>query len=118
MLGYDLLNEPWPGPAFATCRNTAGCPTFDRTRLAPFYRRVIGAIRSTDRKHIVFYEPHVLYNFGAETNLPDLGKHLGFSFHDYCFLGLVAGSPAHLSRRWRARSSTTPTPARRRPATR
>ena len=94
VLGYDLLNEPWPGTQFANCRNSAGCPTFDRTRLAPFYRRVIGAIRGTDRKHIVFYEPHVLYNFGAETNLPDLGKNLGFSFHDYCFLGLVAGSPA------------------------
>ena len=93
VLGYDLLNEPWPGSAFASCRNTAGCPAFDNTRLAPFYRRVIGAIRKTDGRHIVFYEPHVLYNFGAETNLPDLGKHLGFSFHDYCFLGLVAGSP-------------------------
>jgi endoglycosylceramidase len=93
VLGYDLLNEPWPGTQYTACRNTAGCPAFDQTRLAPFYRRVIGAIRGADRKHIVFYEPHVLYNFGADTNLPDLGKNLGFSFHDYCFVGLVAGAP-------------------------
>ncbi|MGZ8665996.1 MAG: cellulase family glycosylhydrolase [Solirubrobacterales bacterium] len=94
VLGYDLLNEPWPGSAFTSCLNAAGCPTFDETALASFYRRVIGAIRGADRRHIVFYEPHVLYNFGAETNLPDLGKNLGFSFHDYCFLGLVSGTPA------------------------
>ena len=30
-LGYDLLNEPWPGSAFSAdnCFNTAGCATFD-----------------------------------------------------------------------------------------
>ncbi len=85
VLGYDLLNEPWPGSALGSCLAPAGCPTFDQTRLAPFYRRVIGAIRGEDRGHIVFYEPHVLFNFGVETNLPDLGyRRLGFSFHNYC----------------------------------
>ena len=112
VLGYDLLNEPWPGSALATCLAPGGCPTFDQTGLAPFYRRVIGAIRGEDRSHIVFYEPHVLFNFGVETNLPDLGKRLGFSFHDYCSDPASPGSPCP---RWSARSSTTPTPAPRRP---
>ena len=94
VLGYDLLNEPWPGSGFAACLNSSGCGAFDRTSLAPFYRRVIGAIRGADKRHIVFYEPQVLYNFGSDTNLPDLGfKRLGFSFHNYCFTGLVAGTP-------------------------
>ncbi len=85
VLGYDLLNEPWPGSALGSCLVPGGCPAFDRTRLAPFYRRVIDAIRDEDRRHIVFYEPHVLFNFGGETNLPDLGyRRLGFSFHNYC----------------------------------
>jgi endoglycosylceramidase len=96
VLGYDLLNEPWPGSAFSSCRTTAGCPTFDSARLAPFYRRSIRRIRAVDRSHLVFYEPNVLFNFDADTNLPDLGsKRLGFSFHDYCFLGLVGGGPSN-----------------------
>ena len=70
VLGYDVLNEPWPGTAFASCANTAGCPTFDTGRMAPFYRRVIARIRGEDKRHLVFYEPHVLFNFGADTNIP------------------------------------------------
>jgi endoglycosylceramidase len=94
VLGYDLLNEPWPGSGFADCFNIAGCPAFDRNELAPFYRSVIGRIREADRSHLVFYEPNVLFNFDANTNLPDLGyRHLGFSFHNYCFPGLVGGAP-------------------------
>jgi endoglycosylceramidase len=95
VLGYDLLNEPWPGSDFSTCLNTVGCPTFDTAKLAPFYRRVIVRIRDVERRHIVFYEPNVLFNFDVNTRLPDLGfSNLGFSFHDYCFLGLVSGAPS------------------------
>jgi endoglycosylceramidase len=98
VLGYDLLNEPWPGSAFSTCANIAGCPVFDATKLAPFYRRVIAAIRSVERRHIVFYEPNVLFDFGANTNLPALGfKRLGMSFHNYCLIGLVSGGPSSCS---------------------
>jgi endoglycosylceramidase len=85
VLGYDLLNEPWPGTDFSTCLGTGGCPTFDTTKLAPFYQRAIAEIRAADRRHLVFYEPHVLFNFGVETNLPDFkSRRLGFSFHNYC----------------------------------
>jgi endoglycosylceramidase len=93
-LGYDLLNEPWPGSAAGSCANTEGCPAFDTGALADFYERTIAAIRGVDRRSTVFYEPHVLFNFGSDTNLPDLGRNLGFSFHDYCLTGLVAGGPS------------------------
>ena len=94
-LGYDVLNEPWPGSDFTTCVNTAGCPTFDAAKLAPFYRRVIAGIRAADRRHLVFYEPNVLFNFDVDTNLPDFAsRRLGFSFHDYCLLGLISGAPS------------------------
>jgi endoglycosylceramidase len=94
-LGYDLLNEPWPGSDFTTCLSTAGCPTFDTAKLAPFYRRVISNIRAADPRHLVFYEPNVLFNFDADTNLPDFAsRRLGFSFHDYCLVGLVSGGPS------------------------
>jgi endoglycosylceramidase len=95
VLGYDLLNEPWPGTDFSTCLSTAGCPTFDTAKLAPFYRRAIAGIRAADRRHLVFYEPNVLFNFGAGSNLPDFAsRRLGFSFHDYCLVGLIGGAPS------------------------
>lgn len=93
VLGYDLMNEPWPGSTFTSCLSTVGCPAFDRDQLAPMSRRAIAAIRAVEGRHIVFHEPHVLFNFGVETNLPDLGRNLGFSFHDYCLTGLIAGTP-------------------------
>jgi endoglycosylceramidase len=94
VLGYDLLNEPWPGSGFAGCANTVGCPAFDRNSLGPMTRRMIAAIRGVERRHIVFYEPHVLFNFGVDTHLPDLGSNLGFSFHVYCLTGVIQGAPA------------------------
>ncbi|MFN8160291.1 MAG: cellulase family glycosylhydrolase [Solirubrobacterales bacterium] len=94
VLGYDILNEPWPGSGFAACLNTAGCPAVD-AKLGAFYRRAIRGIRSADRSHVVFYEPQVLFNFGSDTSVPDLGRRLGFSFHIYCFAGLVSGAPAN-----------------------
>jgi endoglycosylceramidase len=95
-LGFDLLNEPWPGSAFPTCANTSGCPGFDTQVLAPFYRRVIARIRAADPQKLIWYEPNVVFNFGADTNLPALGDPAaGFSFHVYCLSGLVpmAGNP-------------------------
>ena len=84
VLGYDLLNEPWPGTEFAPCATAAGCPAFDK-KLAAFERRSITAIRRADRRHLVWYEPNVLFDFGGPTHLPDLGDaRAGLSFHDYC----------------------------------
>ncbi|HYY23139.1 MAG TPA: hypothetical protein VE780_14800, partial [Thermoleophilaceae bacterium] len=39
LVGYDLLNEPWPGSAWPTCAHPLGCPPFDRGPLTMFYRR-------------------------------------------------------------------------------
>ena len=85
--GYDLLNEPWPGSAFPTCLNPAGCPGFDST-LTEFSKRTIAAIRKVDRRTLAFYEPNVLFDFGARTSHGDTGDpHAGFSFHPYCLAG-------------------------------
>jgi endoglycosylceramidase len=93
LLGYELFNEPFPGTPWATCTNPAGCALFD-AQLASFYRREIGAIRAADRTHLIFYEPNIFFDFGANTNLvnPDGGdRGTGFAFHDYC-LGTGAGT--------------------------
>jgi endoglycosylceramidase len=90
-LGFDLLNEPWPGTPWATCLNLSGCPAFDTEAMGPFYRRVFDRIRAVDRQKIIWYEPNVLFNFGADTNIPALGdRAAGLSFHFYCTPGVAA----------------------------
>jgi endoglycosylceramidase len=88
VVGYDLLNEPWPGSAFPTCLDPAGCPTFDSGPLTRFSKRTIAAIREADRRKLAFYEPNVLFNSSAQTSHGDTGDpRTGFSFHVYCLEG-------------------------------
>jgi endoglycosylceramidase len=93
ILGYDLLNEPWPGTGWQQCANPAGCPAFDGGVFADFYKRTLKALREGDPKHLAFYEPNVLFNDGADTQLPKFDdKQLGMSWHNYCLVGDVSGS--------------------------
>ena len=99
-------------------RQHRGLPDLRHGQARPLLQRVISRIRAVERRHLVFYEPNVLFNFGADTNLPDLGfTRLGFSFHDYCLLGLVSGGPSTCGEAQET-SSTTPTRMPTRPATR
>lgn len=84
VMGYDLMNEPWPGAAWQDCINPTGCPAND-ARLAAFTKRTLTAIREVDRTHLVFYEPFVLFNFGGGTTIgPFDDDKLAMSFHAYC----------------------------------
>jgi endoglycosylceramidase len=82
-VGFDLMNEPWPGNAFLGCFEPDGCPAFDTEKMAPFYKQVFAAIRAVDPQKLIWYEPNVLFNFGAASSVTGLGS-AGFSFHDYC----------------------------------
>jgi endoglycosylceramidase len=91
LLGYDILNEPWPGDGWQACTNPEGCPQFDQQKLTPFSRRVTGAIRQVDARNIVWYEPNVIFNAGAKTAHGDTGGRAGMSFHQYCVSGPSCG---------------------------
>jgi len=84
LMGYDLLNEPWPGTPWLTCANNVGCPAFDTQTLTPFSRLVTDRIREVDQRNIVWYEPNVLFNNGPETYHGDVAGEAGMSFHVYC----------------------------------
>ena len=92
VLGYDLLNEPWPGTDWQPCAQPAtGCPDFD-AKLTAFSKRTIAAIRQADPRTLAFYEPNVLFNDSPPTHLGAIGDpHAAMSFHDYC---LVSPAPA------------------------
>ncbi len=92
VLGYDLLNEPFPGSREQECAQLGGCPRFDRDVLTRFYRRVIAAIRTVDPDRLVLYEPQIIANQGAATAIGPLGDaHAVFAPHLYC--SPVAGRP-------------------------
>ncbi len=72
VIGYDLMNEPSPGSlwdALEAARGIGAGPAsrsaqFDRTRLGPFYQRMIDRIRTVDRDRWIFVEPR----YGAAGN--------------------------------------------------
>ncbi|MBI4574713.1 MAG: cellulase family glycosylhydrolase [Planctomycetes bacterium] len=97
--GYDLYNEPYYGsdvvrlpaavlqadplvafklhrlsdpPVLAPLLAAMGGPhgAFERSKLAPFYARVMAALRAEDPDHVVFLEPAALSNMGIPTGLP------------------------------------------------
>ena len=90
-IGYDVMNEPWPGLFWPTCATPLGCPLFDAFTLAPFHRRVISRIREVEPQKLIWYEPNVIFNFGADSHHPATGDPAaGFSFHVYCLAGAFA----------------------------
>ena len=83
VLGYDLMNEPWPGTEYEAC--FTGCPEIEQARLGAFGERMTAAIRAVDPVHFVFSEPWVLFNFGrTATALSGIGAPASaLSFHVY-----------------------------------
>ncbi|MEW1632841.1 cellulase family glycosylhydrolase [Streptomyces sp. NPDC093801] len=85
VLGYDLINEPWPGWDYPTCFPN-GCPRFEGDVLAPFEAKAMKAIRRVDQKHLLFFEPSLTNDFGTPDWMPNPtgDPNAGMSFHDYC----------------------------------
>ncbi|MHB8669393.1 MAG: cellulase family glycosylhydrolase [Acidimicrobiales bacterium] len=98
LLGYEIMNEPWPGSTYPSCLLPAvGCPLFDRTLYSAYYSRVIPAIRAADAVHMIWYEPLSTFNQGVPTSVvPPRDPRLGFAFHDYPLCTAVTGAGAAL----------------------
>jgi endoglycosylceramidase len=54
VIGYDLLNEPFPGSRLTELDN------FDRSYLQPFYEKLIEAMLDADSGHLFFFEPNAM----------------------------------------------------------
>jgi endoglycosylceramidase len=94
LLGYEILNEPWPGSQYPTCTVAqVGCPVFDRGPYSAYYHRVIPAVRGADPSRLVFYEPVSTFNQGVPTSMvPPADPRLGFAFHNYPLCSAVIGA--------------------------
>jgi endoglycosylceramidase len=81
MLGYDLFNEPTRGLS-STSSCTGAC--FEDA-VTQYYRRVVGAIRRSDRHTLIWVEPQILFDGGIQTHLGNINdRGIGFAYHNYC----------------------------------
>ncbi len=55
VIGYDVMNEPFPGPAWPLA--LIGIPFFGHQQLAPMYNQVDAAIRAVDPNTPLYIEP-------------------------------------------------------------
>ncbi len=84
VLGYDIMNEPWPGADYASCESDTGCPGLERRLLAPFYTKAARAIRAIDPHHLIFVEPFLTFDYEGGTSLAAFGSPANaLSFHPY-----------------------------------
>jgi endoglycosylceramidase len=100
VLGFEIINEPWPGTQYPGCFVLlVGCPSFDQGKVSNYYAAMDKAIRAKDRKHLVFYEPLVSFNYGVPTSVtpPPGDSKLAFSFHDYPLCSAVDDAGIGLS---------------------
>ncbi len=74
ILGYDIMNEPWPGAGYASCETSSGCPELEQTLLDPFYAKATQAIRAVDPHHLIFVEPFLTFDYEGNTSLPAFGS--------------------------------------------
>jgi endoglycosylceramidase len=91
VLGYEIMNEPWPGSQYPTCMvPEAGCPVFDQGAYSAYYAKLIPKIRAADPSHLIWYEPLTFFNQGVPTSMkPPADPNLGFAFHDYPLCGIA-----------------------------
>ena len=72
LVGYDLMNAPWPGPRWRQCV-ADGCAGFQRGVLARLWRRTVAQVRSVDGDAITWIEPPSVAPVLAPLLLPATG---------------------------------------------
>jgi endoglycosylceramidase len=92
LMGYDLFNEPNAGTQMLTCANPAGCPVFD-ARMQTMFDHVRAAIRTVDKRNLVWFEPQFLFNAISQSNFTHVDDPaVALSWHDYaCTPAFVEG---------------------------
>lgn len=93
LMGFDIINEPWPGSAYPLCYLAAGDCGPAADRLNELHDKVGQAIVARAPEAIVHYEPYSMWNMGLNTrparpNVPNAA----LSWHVYCPTNAIAGT--------------------------
>ena len=91
VLGYEVLNEPFPGSDFAMCASPSGCPASD-AELTGLSRKVAQAIRARGSAppRLLRAVRHLQQRLPRHVG-PLQDPHAVFSWHDYCLSGEASG---------------------------
>lgn len=90
VFGYEIFNEPWHGEFDYMSGK------FEEKYLAPFYKKVIRALREEDPGGVILFEPAVLAGglFLTQSKLPPAGEpNLVYSPHYYPLGALLGSEP-------------------------
>lgn len=100
VLGYELINEPWPGDVYE--HPSLLLPgVADKQNLFPLYQILNEEIRSVDNQHIIFFERALTDLVGA-TGFPTgpggaaYNDRQAYSYHVYCAGTDSQGNPRHI----------------------
>eukprot|EP00936_MAST-01D_sp_MAST-1D-sp1_P000590 g590.t1 len=100
VMGYELLNEPWPGRFYSSPIHDFS----DTKQLTPLYSALHSAIRAIDDDHVLLFEPLVINSylgvnpfhstdFKSGPGGPAYDDRQAFAYHLYCN-GNAAGDPS------------------------
>jgi endoglycosylceramidase len=90
IVGYEIMNEPYPGTVCKAKKLGDECILYDQGVYAKFIELVSSKIRNVDSKTLIFFEPSVFFDFGTATHvIPPNVPNVGFSFHPYLTMNHV-----------------------------
>jgi endoglycosylceramidase len=99
VLGYELINEPWPGDIYFQ-PDLLLPGVADRLNLQPMYNILNNAIRQYDNDHIIFFERSLVdlfpAGFTAGPGGPAYNDRQVLSYHIYCGPGYSDGTPRYV----------------------
>lgn len=93
LMGYDIINEPWPGSAYPLCYLAMGDCGPAKAKLDALHEKASQAITAADPAAIVHYEPYSMWNMGLNTRpARPSADNAALSWHVYCTSNAIAGT--------------------------
>ncbi|MDO4927789.1 MAG: cellulase family glycosylhydrolase [Corynebacterium sp.] len=95
IMGYDIINEPWPGSDFPICYATLGHCDDAIAKLDSLHQKAADAITAVDPTATIYFEPYSVWNAGIAINpqAPKVPETAGtvLSWHVYCATNALIG---------------------------
>lgn len=102
VIGYELINEPWPGDVLKYPYLVLEPGKADQEHLAPMYKKLHTTIRKNDDQHIIFFEKalsDIVFpcGFTSGPGGPEYNDRQAYSYHVYCGDTDSQGNPKNIA---------------------
>jgi endoglycosylceramidase len=109
VIGFDPLNEPYPGSDYAApCGPFSRCTEFETGALAEFFARVSDAIRAAGATQVIFPEGIADSGQALPVLPPLVDPQQAFNFHYYCLATQLNPNEVPVGERSSAAESCAP----------